>query len=204
MARGAPPARRSYPHPHSPLDFRRPFSRNAVMRRWLLVLLAVGLLPRLRAAGQAVVYRIDVTGTVENGLAPYVARSLAARPRPRRGRGLSQHRHTRRPGGRRRADLRRGPGRHHSGLRLRQPARVQRRGPHRDLREGDLHAAGRRARRGHPGGRRRAPRRRRRWCRRCARSSVPSRSSAGSIPGSRRRWWTSEWRFPGSSARGSS
>jgi len=47
------------------------------MRRWLLVLLAVWLPPANRASAQAVVYRIDVTGTVENGLAPYVARSLA-------------------------------------------------------------------------------------------------------------------------------
>ena len=48
------------------------------MRRWLLVPLAVALLPLSAASGQAVVYRIDVTGTVENGLAPYVARSLTA------------------------------------------------------------------------------------------------------------------------------
>jgi membrane-bound serine protease (ClpP class) len=47
------------------------------MRRWPLVVLTVGLLPWNGALGQAVVYRIDVTGTVENGLAPYVARSLA-------------------------------------------------------------------------------------------------------------------------------
>ena len=48
------------------------------MRRWLPWLLAVGvLLPPDLAGAQGVVYRIDVTGTVENGLAPYVARSLA-------------------------------------------------------------------------------------------------------------------------------
>ncbi|HYC31194.1 MAG TPA: NfeD family protein [Gemmatimonadales bacterium] len=47
------------------------------MRRWLPVLLAVMILHSSRVSGQAVVYRIDVTGTVENGLAPYVARSLA-------------------------------------------------------------------------------------------------------------------------------
>jgi membrane-bound serine protease (ClpP class) len=48
------------------------------MRRWLALTLALLAAP---ASGptlaQAVVHRIDVTGTVENGLAPYVARSLS-------------------------------------------------------------------------------------------------------------------------------
>ncbi len=46
------------------------------MRRQLVLTLAV-LSVATPAAGQSpVVYRIAVTGTVENGLAPYVARSL--------------------------------------------------------------------------------------------------------------------------------
>jgi membrane-bound serine protease (ClpP class) len=48
------------------------------MRRWPALTLALLLLPVSGGAlAQAVVHRIDVTGTVENGLAPYVARSLA-------------------------------------------------------------------------------------------------------------------------------
>jgi membrane-bound serine protease (ClpP class) len=47
------------------------------MRRWLLLTLAVVPALGLSAQAQApVVYRIAVTGVVENGLAPYVARSL--------------------------------------------------------------------------------------------------------------------------------
>jgi membrane-bound serine protease (ClpP class) len=47
------------------------------MRRWLSLTLAFLGLPGLAAPAQApVVYRISVTGVVENGLAPYVARSL--------------------------------------------------------------------------------------------------------------------------------
>jgi membrane-bound serine protease (ClpP class) len=47
------------------------------MRRWLLLTLAVLPAPVLATQAQApVVYRIAVTGVVENGLAPYVARSL--------------------------------------------------------------------------------------------------------------------------------
>ena len=48
------------------------------MRRWptLTLALAAAALPAALSA-QTVVYRIDVTGTVENGLAPYVARSLS-------------------------------------------------------------------------------------------------------------------------------
>jgi membrane-bound serine protease (ClpP class) len=45
------------------------------MRRRLYLTLALLLLAG-PAAGQSVVYRIAVTGTVENGLAPYVARTL--------------------------------------------------------------------------------------------------------------------------------
>src|ERR687896_1290731 len=47
------------------------------MRRWLWLMLAV--LPTLAPPAPAqspVVYRISITGVVENGLAPYVARSL--------------------------------------------------------------------------------------------------------------------------------
>ena len=47
------------------------------MRRWTSLTLALLCLPRLFAAAQgSTVYRIPVTGVVENGLAPYVARSL--------------------------------------------------------------------------------------------------------------------------------
>ncbi|HZA93376.1 MAG TPA: hypothetical protein VE420_12180, partial [Gemmatimonadales bacterium] len=47
------------------------------MRRWLPLTLAVLSVLALRAPAQSpVVYRISVTGVVENGLAPYVARSL--------------------------------------------------------------------------------------------------------------------------------
>ena len=45
------------------------------MRRWLSLTLALIALAA-PAAAQSVVYRIAVSGTVENGLAPYVARSL--------------------------------------------------------------------------------------------------------------------------------
>jgi membrane-bound serine protease (ClpP class) len=45
------------------------------MRRWLSLTLALIALAA-PAAAQSVVYRIAITGTVENGLAPYVARSL--------------------------------------------------------------------------------------------------------------------------------
>jgi membrane-bound serine protease (ClpP class) len=45
------------------------------MRRWSYLTLALLLLAG-PAVGQSVVYRIGVTGTVENGLAPYVARTL--------------------------------------------------------------------------------------------------------------------------------
>ena len=45
------------------------------MRRWLWLTLALIALAA-PAAAQSVVYRIAITGTVENGLAPYVARSL--------------------------------------------------------------------------------------------------------------------------------
>jgi membrane-bound serine protease (ClpP class) len=48
------------------------------MRRWLALTLALLAGPAPGGVlAQAVVHRIDVTGTVENGLAPYVARSLA-------------------------------------------------------------------------------------------------------------------------------
>ena len=48
------------------------------MRRWLTLTLALLAAPASGSvAAQAVVHRIDITGTVENGLAPYVARSLA-------------------------------------------------------------------------------------------------------------------------------
>ena len=47
------------------------------MRRWTSLTLAFLSLPWLSGAAQApTVYRIPVTGVVENGLAPYVARSL--------------------------------------------------------------------------------------------------------------------------------
>lgn len=47
------------------------------MRRWTSLTLALLSTPWLSAAAQApIVYRIPVTGVVENGLAPYVARSL--------------------------------------------------------------------------------------------------------------------------------
>ena len=47
------------------------------MRRWLVLTLALlAVRAPTGAVAQSVVYRIDVTGTVENGLAPYVARSL--------------------------------------------------------------------------------------------------------------------------------
>ena len=49
------------------------------MRRWQALTLALLAVPPAGTLlAQAVVHRIDVTGTVENGLAPYVARSLAA------------------------------------------------------------------------------------------------------------------------------
>src|ERR687896_2117756 len=47
------------------------------MRRWSSLTLAFLLTLWLAAAGQApTVYRISVSGVVENGLAPYVARSI--------------------------------------------------------------------------------------------------------------------------------
>jgi membrane-bound serine protease (ClpP class) len=47
------------------------------MRRWLILTLALAPLLGLTSAAQApVVYRITVSGVVENGLAPYVARSI--------------------------------------------------------------------------------------------------------------------------------
>ena len=47
------------------------------MRHWLVLTLAIlTLMQPATAAAQALVYRIDITGTVENGLAPYVARAL--------------------------------------------------------------------------------------------------------------------------------
>ena len=47
------------------------------MRRLLALTLALHATRVADVAAQAVVHRIDITGTVENGLAPYVARSLA-------------------------------------------------------------------------------------------------------------------------------
>jgi len=45
------------------------------MRHWTSLTLALLSLPWLSATAQApIVYRIPVTGVVENGLAPYVAR----------------------------------------------------------------------------------------------------------------------------------
>jgi len=47
------------------------------MRRWLWLMLAVTPTFALRAAAQSpIVYRISVSGVIENGLAPYVARSI--------------------------------------------------------------------------------------------------------------------------------
>ena len=46
------------------------------MRRTLYLTLAFLALAGSAAAQSRVVYRIAVTGTVENGLAPYIARSL--------------------------------------------------------------------------------------------------------------------------------
>lgn len=51
------------------------------MRRSFLALLFAGSLAVPLAAQQPVVYRIPVTGTIENGLAPFVARSLGAAAR---------------------------------------------------------------------------------------------------------------------------
>lgn len=47
------------------------------MRRLFLTLALLAAARPAAAGAQGLVYRIDVTGTVENGLAPYVARSLA-------------------------------------------------------------------------------------------------------------------------------
>ena len=62
-------------------SFRLPFShfpyRISAMRRWTSLTLAVLATSWLETRAQApVVYRIPVSGVVENGLAPYVARSL--------------------------------------------------------------------------------------------------------------------------------
>lgn len=46
------------------------------MRRWLVLTLALLAAPDAATAQSAPVYRVDVTGTVENGLAPYVARAI--------------------------------------------------------------------------------------------------------------------------------
>jgi membrane-bound serine protease (ClpP class) len=46
------------------------------MRLWLVLTLACLAAPPALAAQSPLVYRIDVTGVVENGLAPYVARGL--------------------------------------------------------------------------------------------------------------------------------
>jgi membrane-bound serine protease (ClpP class) len=46
-------------------------------RQFALTLALLASIPILEAPAQAVVYRLDVTGTVENGLAPYVSRGLA-------------------------------------------------------------------------------------------------------------------------------
>jgi membrane-bound serine protease (ClpP class) len=47
------------------------------MHRWL-VLLSFSLLPSAVLGQQQVIYRVPVTGVIENGLAPFVARSLKA------------------------------------------------------------------------------------------------------------------------------
>lgn len=46
------------------------------MRRLLVLTLALVAAPNAAIAQSPLVYRIDITGTVENGLAPYVARAL--------------------------------------------------------------------------------------------------------------------------------
>src|SRR5918992_4521880 len=46
------------------------------MRRWLRLTLALVGAPLAASAQSPLVYRVDVTGTVENGLAPYVARGI--------------------------------------------------------------------------------------------------------------------------------
>jgi membrane-bound serine protease (ClpP class) len=66
---------------HRSPRFRLPFShfpyRISAMRRWMSLTLALLATSWLETWAQApVVYRIPVTGVVENGLAPYVARSL--------------------------------------------------------------------------------------------------------------------------------
>ena len=172
------------------------------MRRLLRLTLA-SLAVAAPAYGQTpVVYRIAVTGTVENGLAPYVARGAPRGGSRRCGRGLSRHRHSRRPDRRRRADLRRGAPRHDPGLRLRQPSGLQRRRADRDLREGDLHATRRRAWAPPPRWTARAIGPRRRWFRRCAPSSARSPRSAVSTRVSPRRWWTKPSRSPAWIAKG--
>src|SRR5919112_4140541 len=51
--------------------------RDSAMRRWPILTLALASLLGLTSMAQApVVYRITVSGVVENGLAPYVARSI--------------------------------------------------------------------------------------------------------------------------------
>ncbi|MBA3555580.1 MAG: hypothetical protein H0W29_12560, partial [Gemmatimonadales bacterium] len=47
------------------------------MRRWLVLTLALVAAPAAASVQSSLVYRIDVTGTVENGLAPYIARGLS-------------------------------------------------------------------------------------------------------------------------------
>ncbi len=46
------------------------------MRRWLVLTLALVAASPAASAQTPLVYRIDVTGTVENGLAPYIARGI--------------------------------------------------------------------------------------------------------------------------------
>jgi membrane-bound serine protease (ClpP class) len=59
------------------LDFQHFIHRDTAMRRWLTLTLALVPAPGLAAQAQApTVYRITVSGVVENGLAPYVARSI--------------------------------------------------------------------------------------------------------------------------------
>ena len=123
------------------------------MRRWCLMTLALLTLGAATLPAQIpTVYRIAVSGTVENGLAPYVARGL----REAEAAGAAAvYLDIDTPGGRidaaeRISDAVRAS--HHPCLRLRESSRLQRRRAHRPFRLPHLHAPGRRARRGYAGG----------------------------------------------------
>ena len=176
------------------------------MRRRLLLTLAFVLLwapLAAPAAGQSpVVHRIAVTGTVEKGLAPYVARSL--REAEAAG-AAAAYLDIDTPGGRVDAAER------ISDAIRRSAVPVYAFVNPRAFSAGALIAISAREVYMRPGWVMGAATpvdgeghvRPRKWCRRCGPSSGRSRRSAASTRGSPRRWWTRRSRFRGSIARAS-